>query len=152
MRSLRRPIVLASAVLPIVPLAAGALTGQAGAADPRTALSSAAAPGMAGTSRLGAVDGSQRVAVAVSLRLRHTDQLKAFLAKVSDPTSAEYGHYLSPAKFTAEYGPTKADVAAVSTHLRAAGLTVTSVSRNRQVIDATGTAQAVRAAFRPTPG
>jgi kumamolisin len=152
MRSLRRPIVLASAVLPIVALAAGALTGQAGAAEPRTALSSAAAPGMAGTSRLGAVDGSQQVAVAVVLRLRHTDQLKAFLAKVSDPSSAEYGHYLTPARFTGEYGPTKADVAAVSKHLRAAGLTVTSVSGNRQVIDATGSAKAVGAAFGTSLG
>jgi subtilase family serine protease len=152
MRSLRRPIVLASAVLPIVALAAGALTGQAGAAEPRTALTTAAAPGMAGTSRLGAVDSSQRVAVAVTLRLRHTDQLKAFLARVSDPSSAEYGHYLTPARFTAEYGPTRADVAAVSAHLRAAGLTVTSVSGNRQVIDATGPAKAVGAAFGTSLG
>merc|ERR1711879_991515 len=40
----------------------------------------------------------------------HTDELAHALAKVSDPTSPEYGHYLSKAQVDAMTAPTQHDI------------------------------------------
>jgi subtilase family serine protease len=71
--------------------------------------------------------------------------LNAFAAEVSDPSSANYQKYLTPAQFTARYGATPAQVASVEAWLRSSGLTVTSVSQHS--ITARGTAAATEKAY-----
>ena len=60
------------------------------------------------------------------IALRHRDQagLQRFIAKVSNPRSSSYGHYLTPKQFTARYAPRTATVRAVETFARSLGLTV----------------------------
>ncbi len=53
--------------------------------------------------------------------------LAAYAAAVSSPSSSLYRHYLSPAQVQASYGPTRSQVAAVTSWARSAGLTVTGV-------------------------
>ena len=53
--------------------------------------------------------------------------LAAFAMAVSTPSNALYGHYLTPAQVMARYGPTQAQVSAITSWLTGAGLTVTKV-------------------------
>jgi subtilase family serine protease len=53
--------------------------------------------------------------------------LAAYAMAVSTPGHALYGHYLTPAQVMARYGPTRAQVGAVTGWLTGAGLTVTKV-------------------------
>jgi subtilase family serine protease len=53
--------------------------------------------------------------------------LASYATAVSTPGNALYGHYLTPAQVMARYGPTQAQVRAVSGWLAGAGLTVTTV-------------------------
>ena len=68
----------------------------------------------------------------VSARVYLTGQdpsgLAAYAQDVSQPGNADYGHFLSPAQVTAEFGPTSAQIAAVKSWLTGEGLTVTSVN------------------------
>jgi kumamolisin len=121
-------------------------TAQA-AAQPLVTVPGSAAPTLTHAHRDSAVAAGQRVSVAVSLKLHDTARLAALDTAVSTPGSAEYGHYLTSARFAAEFGPTAADVAQVRQYLTSQGLTVTDVSGNRQVVDAAGPASKVAAAF-----
>lgn len=85
--------------------------------------------------------------VLVSMKLRNTSQLQAFLRDVQNPGSAQYHHFLTPQQFLASYGPTQAQVQQVVTYLRAQGLQVNSVSSNRLLIRASGTSGGFAKAF-----
>ncbi len=151
MKKRSRALALAVAPLPIlagVILAAGA---QA-APDPQQAIPRNLSPALAYSHRQGDVAADEQMSVAVSLKLRHTDQLDAFLAQVSDPKSPEYGHYLTPSQFLGAYGPSPEDARAVAAYLRSQGLKVTGVSANRQVVDAIGGAAQMAKAFGTTIG
>lgn len=73
--------------------------------------------------------------------------LQAKVAAVSDPTSAQYHHWLTTTQYDARYTPTKASADAVSTFLRAKGLTVTGVESHRRYVVATGTPAQLGATF-----
>nr|AFG19435.1 MycH5 [Streptomyces flaveolus] len=123
------------------------------AADPhpRTSLgSSGSAP--AGAHRLGTTADDRTIDVALSLRPHDQAGLDAFVASVSNPASPYYRHYLTSAQYNERYAPRASDVAEASAFLKSNGLRVTRVSGNRQVIDATGTAEQVRAAFGTSIG
>ncbi|MFD0564427.1 protease pro-enzyme activation domain-containing protein [Kitasatospora saccharophila] len=111
------------------------------------ALPQTVTPAVARSHRQGDVPADRRISVAVSLKLRDTAALDAFLAAVATPGTAEYGHYLTPAQFTDRFGPTAAGVEQVRAFLTAQGLKVDSVSANRQVVNATGTSAQLSAAF-----
>ena len=88
--------------------------------------------------------------VTVSLALRNETRLEAYIARISDPRSRAYGQHLTPAQFSALYGPTASQVQQVTANLRANGLRVTSVSPNRTLVQALGTVSAVESAFGVT--
>ena len=57
------------------------------------------------------------------------------LRQLYDPASPNFHQFLTPAEFTAQFGPTEQDYAAVK-HLRGAdGFTVAGTHRNRLVLD-----------------
>jgi subtilase family serine protease len=68
------------------------------------------------------------VSARVYLAGQDPSGLAAYAQDVSQPGSADYGHFLSPAQVTAEFGPTSAQIAAVKSWLTGEGLTVTSVN------------------------
>jgi subtilase family serine protease len=74
--------------------------------------------------------------------------LTAFASDVSTPGNALYGHYLTAAQVQARYGPTSAQIAAVESWVRSAGLTVTGVdSQMAGYVSVTGSVADAREAF-----
>lgn len=83
----------------------------------------------------------------VALKLRNTLQLHAFLHALTDPTSSAYQRFLTTQQFTAMYGPTQNDVAAVVGYLKDQGLRIIGVSRNNQLIHVTAQSGVVERAL-----
>lgn len=95
-----------------------------------------------------ALEADHPLHVVVSLKLRNPDQLQTFLAGVTTPGNAQYGKFLSPAQFKAQYAPTQAQVDAVVAHLQQAGFTNIDVAPNNLLISADGNAGAATTGFR----
>ncbi len=93
----------------------------------------------------------------VSARVYLTGQdpqgLSAYATAVSTPGNALYGHYLSPAEVRARFGPSAAQISAVTAWLTGAGLTVTHVDdRVAGYVAVSGSVQAAAEAFGVTFG
>jgi len=97
--------------------------------------------------RTGKVAASKRISVAISLAPRGGKALDTFIAKVSDPKSSSYGHYLTKKQFAARFGRTDAEVKQLKEYLHAQGLTVTAVHSGNLLVDAKGTAAQLEKAF-----
>ncbi|MFF8590260.1 protease pro-enzyme activation domain-containing protein [Streptomyces sp. NPDC015220] len=76
----------------------------------------------------GATSNGARVDARVYLAGRDAAGLAAYAKAVADPSSPSYGKYLSAQQAQARFGATKAQVAAVKSWLKSAGLKVTSVT------------------------
>ncbi|WP_369246140.1 protease pro-enzyme activation domain-containing protein [Streptomyces sp. R41] len=93
----------------------------------------------------GATSDSSQVSARVYLAGRDASGLAAYAKAVSDPHSASYGKYLSAKKTQARFGATKAQVAAVTSWLKSAGLKVTGTTQH--YISVTGDVAAAEKAF-----
>ncbi len=96
---------------------------------------------------LGRVASAQTVQLALTLPLRNQAALTDLIARQSTPGDPLYGHYLTPAEFTAQFGPTASDYAAVAAAAKQNGLAVTGTHPNRLLLDVSGPASAVESAF-----
>ncbi len=85
--------------------------------------------------------------LSIVLPLRNQDDLKGFLARLYNPSSPDYRHFLSVDEFTARYGPTADDYQAVVAFARANGFTVTGTPSNRLVVPVSGTVDQINRAF-----
>ncbi|CAM5693401.1 S53 family peptidase [Streptomyces griseorubiginosus] len=123
----------------------------ANAAQPHTTRAAVAGDVVKGldtqAKRTGSVAAGKRIPVAISLSPRGGSALDTFVAKVSDPHSASYGHYLTKAQFAARFGRTDAEVKQLTRYLHAQGLTVGKVHAGNLLVDATGTAAQLEKAF-----
>ncbi|MER6425576.1 S53 family peptidase [Streptomyces sp. NPDC001137] len=86
-----------------------------------------------------------QVSLRVYLAGKDAAGLAEYAKAVSDPSSASYGKYLSAKKAQARFGATKAQVAAVKSWLRSAGLKVTGVTQH--YVSVTGDVAAAEKAF-----
>ncbi|MFI5676276.1 S53 family peptidase [Streptomyces cellulosae] len=93
----------------------------------------------------GATADASQVTARVYLAGRDASGLAAYAKAVSDPNSAAYGTYLSAKQAQARFGATKAQVAAVKSWLRSAGLKVTGVTQH--YVSVTGDVAAAEKAF-----
>ena len=101
-----------------------------------------------GTARqVGSLAASQMMSLDVVLPVRDQAGLDAFVADVTNPASANFRHYLTPAQFTAKFGPTQNDYDTVVQYLSRSGLTITGGSRDGMDIQVAGPVSAVEAAF-----
>jgi hypothetical protein len=73
--------------------------------------------------------------------------LEAFMAEQLDPKSPNFHHWLEPAEFGKLYGPSDADIAAVTNWLQNHGFTVDKVTNGRVFIEFSGIAAHVQQAF-----
>ncbi|MFJ2826327.1 protease pro-enzyme activation domain-containing protein [Streptomyces sp. NPDC087263] len=89
-------------------------------------------------------DGSQ-VSARVYLAGQDASGLAAYAKAVSDPASVSYGKYLSAAQVQERFGASKAQVTAVTSWLKSAGLTVTGSTEH--YISVTGDVAAAEKAF-----
>ncbi len=88
----------------------------------------------------------EQVDVVVSLKLRNKGALDALTASLM--AGAPGVRPLSSAEFMARHAPTAAQAQAVVAYLRAQGFTGIEVAPNNLLVSATGTAGAIRSAFR----
>jgi subtilase family serine protease len=111
---------------------ATALPAAAGAPS-RVELPSPNVPGTTGTVR--SLDPARQLALRVYL----ADQpaLTAAAQAVSDPAKPQYGHFLTPTRFTHQYGTTAAQATAVSTWLTGQGITITASTPHYLAVTAT---------------
>ncbi|MFJ9351140.1 protease pro-enzyme activation domain-containing protein [Streptomyces sp. NPDC101237] len=115
---------------------------------PRAALAGDVLAGLGrSATRTGDVAATKRISVAISLTPRGGNALDTFVASVSDPHSAAYGHYLSKSRFAARFGRTGAEVDRLTRYLRAQGLTVGTVHSGNLLVDASGTAAQLERTF-----
>lgn len=85
------------------------------------------------------------------LILRGTDEqaaaLEKFLVDVQDDSSPQYHKWLTPEEFGAKYGVAEGDVQAIGNWLTSRGFFVRKIAQNRRMLEFSGTAGQVSAAF-----
>ena len=74
----------------------------------------------------------------VVLPLRDQAGLDAFVADVTNPSSPNFRHYITPAEFTARFGPTQNDYDTVVQYLVRNGFSVVGGSRDGMDIQVAG--------------
>src|SRR5215467_1809117 len=96
---------------------------------------------------LGPYNPAQTIRLAVGLRPPHKAAEEQFLNAIQDKHSPLFHHYLTPAAWTARFGPSAATQQKVVSWARAAGLTVTHLYSNRLVVDLAGSVGAIEKAL-----
>jgi subtilase family serine protease len=97
---------------------------------------------------VGRLPQTQTLQIDVVLPLRNPQGLKSFLADVYNPKSPNYRHFLTPAEFTARFGPTAEQFDAVLHFAKEYGLEVMGGSRDSMEVQLKGTVGAIESAFR----
>ena len=129
-------------------VAVGVGVGVAGASSPGRILLPQAAPNLpAGSIQFGAAPSGQVLDLDVVLAGQDPTGLAQTVAAVSTPGSPDYRHYLTAAQYAADYGPSAAEVAQVSSALRNEGLTVGTPEAGSTLLPVSGTASVVSAAL-----
>ncbi|MFT4112699.1 S53 family peptidase [Silvibacterium sp.] len=93
---------------------------------------------------------TQTLALDIVLPLSDEAGLQSFLEDLYNPSTASYHHYLTPAEFTARFGPSQADYNAVVKFAEANKLTVTGGSLGSLDVQVKGTVSAIESAFHIT--
>ncbi len=84
------------------------------------------------------------------MALNNTAALKSLVASVSNPKSAQYGRYLTPAQFAERFAPAAADVNQVKALLENAGMKNVTVGPHGVYVSAVATVAQLRTAFNVT--
>ncbi|HEX4128127.1 MAG TPA: MBG domain-containing protein [Acidimicrobiales bacterium] len=100
-----------------------------------------------GATLVGPAPAATPLPLTVTLKPRDPAALAAEVQAVSDPGSAEYHHFLTPAQFAEQFGPTPATLAQVTSSLRQEGLTVGVPSATGLALPVSGTVAQVQTAF-----
>lgn len=107
-----------------------------------------AAPSEARTT--GQLPASQQLGLTISLPLRNKTALEAFVKQLHDPSSPQYGKYLTVQQFTERFGPTQADYDKVIAYVKSKGMTVTRTHTNRLVLNVSAPVSAINKTFAVT--
>jgi Pro-kumamolisin, activation domain len=102
--------------------------------------------------RVGQLPPDRVLKLAIMLPLRNQPALTQLLSDLHNPQSPSYLRYLSVQEFTAQFGPTQADVDAVVRFVQANGMTVTRSTANRMVVDVKAPVASIEKAFHVTMG
>jgi subtilase family serine protease len=93
------------------------------------------------------VSGGVHVTAQVWLSPRNGAALDSLAAGVSDPSSAQYGHFLTAAQYKQMFAPSSTQLAAVTHWLTASGAHIDSVGADNAYVAVSGPAAAINAAF-----
>jgi subtilase family serine protease len=141
----RLPAIAAAAVLGSGCVIAS--LGTAHAASGNTVLKGSI-PAWANSKNLaGAADPAGNVGFRVYLGWNDESAVAALASAVSDPSSASYRHFLTPAAFRQRFAPSQAQVGAVTTWLKSQGFSVEYTPANNRYVSAEGTVAQAEAAF-----
>lgn len=95
----------------------------------------------------GSLPASTLMSLDVVVPIRDQAGLDSFVAQVTNPMSLNYRNYITPAEFTARFGPTQNDYDTVVQYLQQHGLVIAGGSRDRMDIQVIGPVSAVESAF-----
>ncbi len=146
MRLARRALIVVGAAALTVPFAAS----SAFSAPTRGSISGSVPGWTRAAHATGSTSSSKRVSFNVVLKLRDQAGAEALAARVSDPNSKSYGHYLTASQFNAKFAPTAAQVKKVSAYLRGQGIKVSGVAEGNRWVEASGTVAQINRAFSTT--
>jgi subtilase family serine protease len=145
---------LAVAVVLAVAIALLGLRAQAGAEtnqDGNRASLADSAPVWANPSNeVAKAPASRHVDARIYLKPRNNAQLNDLVDAVSDPSSPQYGQFITPEEYRSRFGPTEAGVNAVKTWLAGAGLRTTGVGAGNRYVAVGGDVAAAEKAFGVT--
>ena len=151
MRRSHRRFPLAASALTVAVVAALVAPVTSFAAASGDAVGTRAVPGRpawaTGANLVRAAAPDERVDLALVLGFRDPAGVTALAAAVSDPGSAQYGKYLTPAQFIARFSEPAATATKVAAWLRGEGLSVGQIPANRLYVPASGSVAAVERAF-----
>ncbi len=88
-----------------------------------------------------------RLDFGVLLKMRNESQAVAQLKAVSEPSSPDYGKWLTNAQFNAAYAPSASDVSSVRSWLRGQGFSVTRTLQSGMYLEVSGTTAQVEKTF-----
>lgn len=98
----------------------------------------------------GQTPGSNQIGFRVYLAWRSDPS--SLISAVTTPGSPQYGHYLSPAQFRAQFAPSATDVQGVQQWLSSSGLRIDYVPANNLYVEAEGSVAQAENAFSTTIG
>src|SRR3984885_4197735 len=101
---------------------------------------------------VGHLPATQTMRLVLVLPLRNQAELDNQLQELYDPSSLSYRHFLTVEEFTDRFGPTTEDYDSVIHFAEANGLTVEGTSRNRVILNVTGSVASIEQAFHVTMG
>lgn len=93
---------------------------------------------------------SQRVTFEAFLGLRNQSALKNLVAAQTQPTNAQFGKYLTPEEFRAQFAPKPSDVKRVQNELQKLGFRVEQTPASGIFVQASGTIAQIKATFAVT--
>ena len=99
---------------------------------------------------VGTLPSDQQLNFSIVLPLRNQKELDSLLARLYDPKSPDFHHFLSVSQFTEAFGPTSGDYQAVVSFARANGFTVTQSPANRLVVPVRASIGQIDKAFHLT--
>jgi subtilase family serine protease len=146
-RTMKRYKVLAPVLVLALLLGAMTAVSASAVAPDRTTLPGSAPAWANARNYAGPADPNADVGFRVYLGWVHPDAAVALARAVSDPASASYGKYLTPAQFRNHFSPSASDVAKVQNWLRRQGFDVQYTPQNNHYVSAEGTVAQAQAAF-----
>jgi kumamolisin len=99
---------------------------------------------------VGRLPESQIMTLNIVLLLSNQAALDQFLSELYDPNSPSFHQYLTPAEFTARFGPSQADYNAVVGYAKANGFQVIGGTRDGMNVEVKGPVSAIESAFHVT--
>jgi subtilase family serine protease len=123
------------------------LSGPLFAQSTRATLTGSAPPWASSSSFKSGAAATDFVTFRVYLGWQNPAGLESLVRAVSDPSSASYRQYLTPAQFHARFAPAQANVTAVQQWLRDQGFTVIYTPGNNHYVAAEGTIAQAATAF-----
>src|ERR1700761_2449077 len=151
MRFVRRTVLAAMISGATVAGGLAAAAGPASASGPqRHYLAGSTPKWLSKAKNVGTTSSSEQVGFGVLLSLRNQAGAEATLQAISDPSSADYGKWLSNQAFDEQYAPAKSSVTAVQNWLKGQGFTLTTTLPSGQYVEASGTVAQVEKVFGST--
>jgi hypothetical protein len=104
-------------------------------------------PASALTQLIDRLSASNTLHLAISLPLQRQPALSELISELYDPASPNFHHFLSPAEFTADFGPTETDYQRVVNFAKTNGFAIVNTFSDRSLLEVRGRVSDVERAF-----
>jgi uncharacterized repeat protein (TIGR01451 family) len=96
---------------------------------------------------IGHMGGNERVHLSIALQAKDRQGIAAFAQSVSDPSSPNFRHYVTPEQFGQMFGASEQDYAALQEWAKSKGFKISHVHKNRLVLSVEADAKDIESAF-----